>query len=186
MGPNRTSIMRRWSLWAAAASAVMLAVAHAFQTFGGLEPCILCLRQREIYWAALAVGLIGYAGARLAKAPPWTNRAAAALLAAVFLLGAGVAAYHAGAEWKWWPGPAACGAGSGQGASAADMTALLGGAKIAAPRCDEAAWVFLGLSMAGWNVLISLLLAGLSACAALCAPPPKPVSQEDAIRAALP
>lgn len=186
MGPNRTSILRRWSLWAAAASAVMLATAHAFQTFGGLEPCILCLRQREVYWTALGIGLIGYAVARLRRAPPWTNRAVAALLAVTFLVGAGIAAYHAGAEWKWWPGPAACGAGSGQVASAADMTALLGGARIEAPRCDEAPWIFLGLSMAGWNVLLSLLLAALSACAALWAPPPKPISPEDAVRAALP
>jgi disulfide bond formation protein DsbB len=47
------------------------------------------------------------------------------------------------------------------------MAELLGGAKIRPPACDEAPWVFLGLSMAGWNALVSLALAGLSAAAAL-------------------
>lgn len=172
MTSTRETVLRRWSLWAAVASAVMLATAHAFQTFGGLEPCILCLRQREVYWAALTVGLAGFAIARMRKAPPWTNRAVAGVLTLVFLVGVAVAVYHAGAEWKWWPGPAACGVGSGAGASAADMAALVGGARIEAPRCDEAAWVFLGLSMAGWNALAYLALAIGSAWAALKAPPP--------------
>ncbi|MGZ8369458.1 MAG: disulfide bond formation protein B [Caulobacteraceae bacterium] len=168
------SITRRWSLLAAAASAFMLAAAHAFETFGGLQPCILCLRQREVYWAALAVGLIGYAVARLRKAPSRTNRAVAALLAVIFLVGVGVAVYHAGAEWKFWPGPAACGAGTGALATASDMAAMLNGAKGKAPHCDEAAWVFAGLSMAGWNALAYLALAALSVWAALTAPPPRP------------
>ena len=172
--PPAQSLTRRWSLLAAAASAIMLAAAHAFQTFGNLQPCILCLRQREVYWTALAVGLIGFAVARLRKAPPWINRAAAVVLAVVFLVGVGVAAYHAGAEWKWWPGPAACGGAQVGPANASDMAALLNGTKVKAPRCDEAAWVFAGLSMAGWNVLAYLALAALSVWSALTAPPPRP------------
>jgi disulfide bond formation protein DsbB len=90
------------------------------------------------------------------------------ILALVFLLSAGVAAYHAGAEWKFWPGPTTCsGAGGIGGVDAGDLAALMKGAKIRPPACDEAAWVFAGLSMAGWNALISLGLALLSALAAL-------------------
>lgn len=140
----------------------MLAVAHAFEHFGGLSPCTLCYYQRDVYWAALGAGLIGFALMYLRQ--PWLSRAADAILALVFLIGAGVAAYHAGAEWKWWPGPTTC---SGGGTvDAAGLKAFLDGAKFAPPRCDEAAWRMLGLSMAGWNVLISLGLVGLSLTAA--------------------
>ena len=84
-----------------------------------------------------------------------------AALAAVFAFGVGLAVYHSGVEWKWWPGPTACSGGGGS-VSAGQMADLLGGAKIAPPACDKAAWVFLGLSMAGWNALASLGLTALS------------------------
>ncbi|HEX8233486.1 MAG TPA: disulfide bond formation protein B [Caulobacteraceae bacterium] len=158
-------LLARWPVVAALASAAMLAIAHGFQSIGGLEPCLLCLRQREVYWAALAVGVAAVAVDRVYHRV-WLCRLFSAALAVIFLVGAGVAAYHAGAEWKWWPGPDACAAASG-GATADAMAAALGGAKVEAPRCDEAAWVFLGLSMAGWNAVASLVLAGLSAWAAL-------------------
>jgi disulfide bond formation protein DsbB len=158
----------RWRLCALLASAAMLATAHAFETFGGFPPCTLCLRQREVYWwaggAALAamviVRLAG--GRRLRELSCW-------LLGLIFLIGAGVAVYHAGAEWKFWPGPTTCASAGGGGTSVdvAAMSALLEGARIKPPACDQALWHFLGLSMAGWNVLISLALAGLSAAAAL-------------------
>ena len=87
------------------------------------------------------------------------------LLCLIFLVGTAVAVYHAGAEWKWWPGPSAC-ASAGGGVSLDAMSGLLAGATISAPACDTAPWVFLGLSMAGWNAAISLILAGLSLTAA--------------------
>jgi len=156
---------RWWPAAAFAASAAMLAAAHAFQSFGGFAPCTLCLRQREVYWAALAVAAA--VGAALVVTParrlaPWIG----AGLALLFLYGAGLAAYHAGAEWKWWPGPQACSGGGGK-ASLASLQALMHGAKVVAPRCDEAAWRMLGLSMAGWNVLASLVFAGFSGVAAV-------------------
>lgn len=155
-------VLKLWPLAAACAAAAMLAVAHAFEHFGGLSPCTLCYYQRDVYWAALGAGLIGFALMYLRQ--PWLSRTADAILALVFLVGAGVAAYHAGAEWKWWPGPTTC---SGGGTvDAAGLRAFLDGAKFAPPRCDEAAWRMLGLSMAGWNVLISLGLVGLSLTAA--------------------
>lgn len=150
-------ILHRWRLTAFLASALMLAIAHGFQTIGGLAPCALCLRQREVYWTALGVAAVGMVMVRLPKGERW-RAAFNGLLALIFLSGTVLAAYHAGVEWKWWPGPTAC-ASAGGAISTDDLTALLGGAEIKPPACDQAAWVFAGLSMAGWNALISLGLA---------------------------
>ena len=158
------AIVRDWPLFAALAAALMLAIAHAFQSFGHLAPCELCLKQRTVYWVALAVGVVGFALARGLKRPPLMNLTCF-LLGLAFLVGEGIAAYHAGVEWKWWPGPTSC-----TGVATADphaIAALLGGAKVIGPACDQAAWRMLGLSMAGWNALVSMGLASLSGIAAL-------------------
>lgn len=152
--------LRNWLAVALVASAGMLGIAHAFETFGHLAPCTLCLYQRDVYWTALPFAAAGLVVARtplqrLAPLAGW-------LLAAIFLVGLGIAIWHSGAEWKFWPAPKECASGGG-GASAAGLAALMHGAKVAAPHCDEAAWRLLGLSMAGWNALISLKLAGWSA-----------------------
>jgi disulfide bond formation protein DsbB len=161
---RRFDLLRHWPLLAAGISALMLAIAHGFETFGGLAPCELCLRQREVYWAAIPLALAGFVAARLPRRR-WAPPLACWLLALVFLAGCGLAAYHAGVEWKWWPGPQSC-TGAGQ-VSAQAMADLLAGKHIAPPQCDRAAWRWLGLSMAGWNALISLGLAALSAWAAM-------------------
>ena len=152
------SSLKSWCLAAALISAAMLATAHAFQSFGGYQPCTLCLRQREVYWAAIAAGLIGFG---LGLTGRRHERTAALILGALFTVGAGVAAYHAGAEWKWWPGPTAC-SGAGGSISAHAMADLFKGARIRGPACDEAAWRLLGISMAGYNAAISLALAVIS------------------------
>ncbi|MFZ0266905.1 MAG: disulfide bond formation protein B [Caulobacter sp.] len=162
-------IAEQWPVLAFVACAVMLGAAHAFETFGKLAPCLLCLKQREVYWVTGTVALVAVLLSRTA----WAARVRKPLILLIglgFLYGAGVATYHAGAEWKWWPGPAACAASGAASASASDLVAMLKGAKIAAPSCDKAVWIFLGLSMAGWNAVISLGLAIASAFAALRAP----------------
>lgn len=154
----------RWRLFAVLAAAAMLATAHAFETFGGYAPCMLCLRQREVYWVILGVGLLFMVLVRTPGGPRW-RAATCWVLAAGFLVSCGVAAYHAGAEWKFWPGPQSC---SGTASvNMADMQAFLAGAKVKPPSCEVAAWRMAGLSMAGWNVLVSLGLAVLSVLAAL-------------------
>ena len=162
-----SALARHWLWLALAASAAMLGVAHAFETFGHLAPCQLCLKQREVYWVAMALAATGVA---LSYTPVKARRWICVSLAAVFLYGAGLAVYHAGAEWKFWPGPASCSGGSMR-ASAADMARLFSGGAPKAPSCEDAAWVFLGLSMAGWNALISLGLAALSTFSARTAAP---------------
>jgi len=160
----RDRLPAAWPAVALAFSAFMLATAHAFERFGGYAPCLLCLKQREVYWVAGAVALVGIGLLRLPKAQslrPWL----ALLIAAIFLFGAGLAAYHAGVEWKWWAGPGACSGGGGS-VSSLNMAGLLDGTlKVRPPACDTAAWRLLGLSMAGWNALASLAFAGLGALA---------------------
>jgi disulfide bond formation protein DsbB len=146
----------------------MLAAAHAFETFGGYEPCALCLRQRDVYWGAIAL-----AGAVLVISRFWkrldASRVPVVLLGLIFLTGAVVATYHAGAEWKFWPGPSTCSGGGLGGLSGGDILGALD-RKGHAPSCDVASWRMAGISMAGYNALISLALAGLSFFAA-SAPP---------------
>jgi disulfide bond formation protein DsbB len=159
-------ILDRWRLAALIAAAAMLAIAHAFQTFGGMAPCELCLKQREVYWVTGAVALVCMFmvrtpwGARLRQITCW-------VIAIAFLSEAAVAIYHAGVEWKFWPGPAACTGGATTTVSVADLQALLNAKTTHPPRCDQPAWIFLGVSMAGWNALAALILTGLSIAAAV-------------------
>lgn len=159
-------ILDRWRLTALVVSAAMLAIAHAFQTFGGYQPCTLCLRQREVYWVVGAVALAFMflvrlpGGQRFRQLTCW-------ILALGFVVSLGIAVYHAGAEWKFWPGPSTCSSAGASGVSAQALQDLLNGAKIKPPACDQIVWSFLGLSMAGWNAAISLGLVGLSVTAAL-------------------
>ena len=158
-------VLKRWPIFALAISAAMLAIAHGFETFGHLAPCHLCLKQREVYWAAMAVAAVAaLAGLTRFRAP--APRIASLVLLLVFAYGAYLAAFHAGAEWKWWPAPETC-ASTHAKVSLSDLKALIGGAAAHPPACDQAAWVFLGLSMAGWNFLASVGLVGLSLAAAL-------------------
>jgi disulfide bond formation protein DsbB len=138
------------------ASAAMLAIAHAFQTFGHLSPCELCLKQREGYWIAMGIAAAGLAGRRLTRGFDAT-RLIAILLALAFLAETALAIYHAGVEWKVWPGPASCSGGVSR-VDPAELERLLSGAKMGIPQCDKPAWVFLGLSMAGWNALAAAAL----------------------------
>jgi disulfide bond formation protein DsbB len=154
----------RWRLCAVLASAALLAIAHAFETFGGYAPCMLCLRQREVYWAVITLGIVFMVLVRMPGGPRW-RAASCWVLGAAFLVGCGIAVYHAGAEWKFWPGPQSCSGASS--VSMADMQAFLGGATFKPPSCEDAAWRLAGISMAGWNALISLGLAVLSGLAAL-------------------
>lgn len=155
---------RSWPLLALIASAALLGVAHAFESFGHLMPCELCLKQRDVYWAAMvisAVGLVWTVAARDRAPSRWIN----AVIALAFAAEAAVAVYHAGVEWKFWPGPQSCSGGALK-VSAAALERLLSGAHMAVPACDKPAWIFLGLSMAGWNAVAALILTTVSAFAA--------------------
>jgi disulfide bond formation protein DsbB len=157
------SIASLWTLLAGLASAAMLAAAHIFEAFG-YEPCALCHTAREIYWVALTIAAVGFA-ASTALRQWWIARLALALLTLTFLVGVGIAIYHAGAEWKFWPGPAVCAAGAGAALGGGDLLEQLSKPIKVVP-CDEAAWRMFGVSMAGYNSVISFGLMAISAWAA--------------------
>lgn len=139
--------------FAMAVGAILTAL--GFEHLGGLVPCQLCLEQRYAFYIgvpALFVALVLTASER--------PKLAALLFFAValgFLANAGFGVYHAGVEWKFWPGPDTCspqpGALKPLGRALIDR---LEGARVV--RCDEASWRFLGLSFAGWNVVGSVLI----------------------------
>jgi len=158
------SLVESALLLAALTSAGLLAGAHAFETFGGLAPCKLCLDQREAHWAGLGVALAGVILAFALKA----RRAAAAAAGAcalIYVVSSGLAAYHAGVERHYWPGPKTCSGGGPVNVEGLDLGAELG-APASGPSCDAVAWEFLGVTMAGYNLLISAGLAALCLVAA--------------------
>jgi len=145
---------RGWMLAAGAGSAALILGALAFQYIGGLAPCPLCIWQR---WPHVAAVALAAAAAALAGR---LHRPLAGLGALAMLTGAGLGLYHTGIERGWWEGPAICSAAGDVGAmSSEDLMAQIMSAPLV--RCDEVAWEMLGLSMASWNALASLALAGL-------------------------
>jgi disulfide bond formation protein DsbB len=159
-------LTRWWTAFALAASLAMLGAAHAFERFAGLAPCNLCLKQREVYWGAVAIALTATVWHLVSRGSRGTPRIAAFLLAVVFATGTITAVFHMGGEMKWWALPATC-AGGGE-VNLEGLAALaLGTGPIEKPVfCDAVAWRFLGVSMAGWNALISAALAVFSLLAA--------------------
>ena len=142
-------------LGAAATVGGALVFEHAF----GYVPCKLCLIQRNPYYIAIPLGLAA------ALLPPRYTRAGLWLLTLIFVISAGLGAYHSGVEWGFFAGPSDCGGGSGAGAgNVGDFLNQLQSTRVVS--CTEAAWRFLGLSLAGWNVLISLALSAFAAMAA--------------------
>jgi len=145
-------MMRNRLIWpAAGGSALLLAGAFGFQYLGGLLPCTLCLWQRWPHAVAVALGAVGLA---------LPGRIWPLLGALAALTTAGIAGFHVGVEQGWWQGLATCAVDNLAGVSVDDLLSVE--TDVAAPvRCDAIAWSFLGLSMAGWNGVISLALAAL-------------------------
>ncbi len=137
----------------------LLAGAYAFEYVGGLKPCPLCLEQRVPWFVLIALGG-AIVGADTMNAPRWIVLALYGAAAIVALYGAYLAGYHAGIEYKWWPGPPDC---TGDGIDLPSDGGLLGGLSPGEiVRCDEVAWSLAGVSMAGFNFLFSLVAAALA------------------------
>jgi disulfide bond formation protein DsbB len=151
--------MRQAALAVALGAAATIGGALVFEHVLGYVPCKLCLMQRNPYYIAIPLGLVA-----ALLPPPWA-RIGLWLLALVFVVSAGLGAYHSGVEWGFFAGPSDCGGGSGAGAgNVGDFLNQLQSTRVVS--CSEAAWRFLGLSLAGWNVLISLGLTAFAAAAA--------------------
>jgi disulfide bond formation protein DsbB len=143
-----------------AIAAATLAGAWFFQLVLEILPCPLCLEQRYAYYLALPLAaLVALAAAKGAPRPVLI--AGLAILALAALANAGLGTYHSGVEWGLWKGPTDCTGPVGNLGSASNLLERLDTVKVV--RCDEVQWRFLGLSLAGYNVLISLLMAAIAA-----------------------
>lgn len=127
-----------------------------FQYVLRYEPCPLCYQQRIPYYFAIPLGLLLGAFA-LRSGKKLFIRYGLYLLALVLLISAGMGAYHAGVEWGWWQGPTSCAAGAPSSAPIGNILESL--RNVRAVPCNEAAWRLFGISLAGYNALISAVAA---------------------------
>jgi len=142
---------RIWPYAAILVSIFMLASAHAFENFGKMFPCELCLKQREPYWAAIFLAISGLVLFR-AK-PNWPIlKGTNLLLGLVFLYGTGYALYHSGVEWGLFE--AGC-----QSVDLDPTQSLSLDAPIVVGKCDEPPLVIFGITMANMNAFAAMLLA---------------------------
>jgi len=124
--------------------AALLAGAYGSQVWGGLSPCEMCYWQRWAHWAGLAFAVVALLAGRL----PDRGRSFVWLAALGIAASGAIGVYHAGVELGYFEGFTQCTATAG--ATLAEI--------MAAPliRCDEVQWSLLGISMAGWNAILSL------------------------------
>lgn len=149
----------RAALAVAALAFATIAGAWIFEAYGYL-PCDLCLKQRWAYYAGVPLALVAAGLAARAPASAAT-RLTLGLLALIFAGSALFGAFHAGVEWSFWPGPSGCtGALAPRASNPADFMKQLQTVKVI--RCDEVAIRILGLSLAGWNAVISTMMAALA------------------------
>ncbi len=141
-----------WPLIALLVSGALLLGAHAFETFGHLAPCPMCLSQREWHWGIVAIAL-------LALITRKGIATAAFILALAYFGSFAMAGWHVAVEQHWVA--AQCEVGPGRSSLAFDVNAPLD-----VPHCDTPAWILMGISMAGYNGLISLAMAIVSAIVA--------------------
>jgi disulfide bond formation protein DsbB len=144
------------ALFLAVAMLAVVGSALAFQYIGGFLPCKLCYEQRLPYYFGAPLMLVAFVSSLQHKSP--------LLVRGLFLVGGLLMAYnlylgvyHAGVEWAWWAGPTDCGMVAAPTSSAGTLLDDIN--KVVPPSCDKAALRILGLSMAGWNAIASLILA---------------------------
>lgn len=134
----------------------LVAGALGSQYLGHLVPCEMCMWQRYPHYAAIVAAALAILLRRTALSLPLT------LVAGLLILtSGGIGAFHAGVEYKWWPGPQHC---TGTVAPGADFLKRLLSAPVV--RCDEPQWTLFGISLAGFNFLLSTIggLAVLALC----------------------
>jgi disulfide bond formation protein DsbB len=144
---------------AAAIGAATIAGAWFFQLVLDIRPCPLCLEQRYAYYFAIPLAVLIAVAARRGGSRPLLGVGLAILVLAL-LANVVLGSYHAGVEWGWWQGPTGCSGPIADLGSAGSLLDRLQTEKVI--RCDEVQWRFLGLSLAGYNVLISLAMAVLA------------------------
>jgi len=151
--PQRLPLPSLIGLLAALGSMGMLGGALYFQYVVGLAPCEMCHWQRWPHIAAIVVGLLAFAS----FARPRLATTFAVLAIAALAVTSAIGIFHAGVELHWWQGPQTCTGTIPRGLSADELKKYLFGAKMV--RCDDIVWSLWGISMAGWNAILSGVLA---------------------------
>jgi disulfide bond formation protein DsbB len=155
----RARPIRTAALVIATGGAATILAVWFFQYGLGLKPCPLCLDQRYVYYFGVPLAVLVWLGDSVGSSRK-VLIAALFVIAAGMLWNAGLSTYHAGIEWKWWPGPPDCTGPIDKLGSGGGLLSQL--QSISVVRCDEAAWRFLGISLAGYDVLVSLALAAVA------------------------
>ena len=131
----------------------LLGGALGSQYLGGLHPCEMCCWQRWPHAAAILLAI----GAYLTGSNPPRSRMLVMMAALAVAISGAIGIFHAGVEIGWWEGITQC--------TATGATSLQDIMKVPLVRCDQVQWEFLGISMAGWNAIMSL--TGAAAIVAL-------------------
>ena len=137
-----------------------IAGAWFFQLVLGIQPCPMCLEQRYAYYTIIPLSALVAISSRRGS-PRGVLLLGLVLLWVIALANAAFGAYHAGVEWGYWKGPTSCTGplvNFGSGGSLLDQLD-----KVKVVPCDVVQWRFLGISLAGYNALISLLMAAIAA-----------------------
>ncbi|MFK7744039.1 MAG: disulfide bond formation protein B [Roseobacter sp.] len=141
---------RQTALVAAFGSLALMLAAYGFQHIGGMAPCKMCIWQRYPHVVAIMVGGVIYFA---------HNKFLAACGALAAAVTSAIGFFHAGVEQGWWEGPSTCTSGSISDMSVDDVFAQIMQAPLV--RCDDIPWELFGISMAGWNGVVSLGLCVL-------------------------
>jgi disulfide bond formation protein DsbB len=126
---------------------LLLGGALLSQYVGGLYPCEMCMWQRYAHVAALVLGLMAWTAR--------SNRLLVALAAIAVLVSGAIGVFHAGVEYHWWEGVTKCTAAPVTGSTAEILGAVLSTPLV---RCDVAQWTLFGVSLAGYNAVLSTLI----------------------------
>jgi disulfide bond formation protein DsbB len=156
----RKDVSRTAAAIVAIVGALTVASVYFFQYVLGYPPCPLCLDQRMAFYASIPLAALLWLGAGHGAARKVMILGFMAI-AAIMLWNTGLSAYHAGVEWKFWPGPADCSGPIDSLGSAGNLMKQLQSIRIV--RCDEAPWRLFGISLAGYDVVVSLFLVGVAA-----------------------
>jgi len=156
-GADRDRVAAAFVVFVLAAATIL--GAWYFEFVLNYQPCPLCLEERIPYYIVIPLSL-AVTIAALVRAPRALITAGLFAIAAAMLCSAALGAYHAGIEWTFWPGPAECSGGMTDFTKKGPLLDQLQSIRIVP--CNEAAWRLFGISLAGYNALISLLLAAVA------------------------
>lgn len=148
-----TLTARNWPILALLLSLSLWIGALGFQHIGGMQPCQMCYWQRHAHKAVLAIAILALIIRQITKDERWERRFLI-LIGLAFIVSFGLALWHAGVEYKWWAGPRSC-SGEAVVINMVDILKALD-TPVKMPSCGEVPWSMLGISMAGYNAIISI------------------------------